>query len=283
LRSVAVAPASGGVGAARLGSKWLGSRNISAARNLAPGNLLACPAPVELPRGVARPVVVATAGQTPKAVSGDAVVADSSESTPSASAHARIVTHFYRHPLLSDAAEESLLHKVQEKVCADVISIRTEQCFNVELTSALDAAHEAALVWVLSETYEPEKLTRESVFNASAAAAEGGEEGEGEEEGEVVVVEVGPRLSFTTAWSTNAVSICRSCNLEQVTRIERSRRYALEMAPGVEAEAAFTDEQRAAFAALVHDRMTECVYATRLETFTTDTAPAPVVRIPVMK
>ncbi|CAI5970497.1 unnamed protein product, partial [Closterium sp. NIES-65] len=273
--------ASGGVGAARLSSIWLGSRNISAARNLAPGTIVSCPAPVVLPRGVARSVVVATAGQTPKAVSGDAVVAESSESAPSASSHARAVTHFYRHPLLSDAATDSLLHKVQEKVSADVIGIRTEQCFNVELTSPLDAAHEAALVWVLSETYEPEKLTRESVFSAGAAA-EG--EGEGEEEEEVVVVvEVGPRLSFTTAWSTNAVSICRSCTLEQVTRIERSRRYALQLAPGVDAAAAFTEEQRAAFAALVHDRMTECVYESRLETFVTDAAPAPVVRIPVMK
>ncbi|CAI5965156.1 unnamed protein product [Closterium sp. NIES-64] len=280
LRSAIVPTASGGVGAARLSSIWLGSRNISAARNLAPGTIVSCPAPVVLPRGVARFVVVATAGQTPKAVSGDAVVAESSESAPSASSHARAVTHFYRHPLLSDAATDSLLHKVQEKVSADVIGIRTEQCFNVELTSPLDAAHEAALVWVLSETYEPEKLTRESVFSAGAAA-EG--EGEGEEEEEVVVVEVGPRLSFTTAWSTNAVSICRSCTLEQVTRIERSRRYALQLAPGVDAAAAFTEEQRAAFAALVHDRMTECVYESRLETFVTDAAPAPVVRIPVMK
>ncbi|CAI7910074.1 unnamed protein product [Closterium sp. NIES-53] len=331
LRSAIVSPASGGAGAAWLGSKWLGSRNISAARNLAPGTVVSCPSPMVLSRGVARPVVVATAGQTPKAVSGDAVVAESSESAPSTSSHAREVTHFYRHPLLSDAATESLLHKVtaalrhplvsatpfitlplpcrmlptfllplspppspassprplpplpsqvQEKVCADIIGIRTEQCFNVELTSPLDAAHEAALVWVLSETFEPEKLTRESVFSAGAAA-EG--EGEGEEEGEVVVVEVGPRLSFTTAWSTNAVSICRSCTLEQVTRIERSRRYALQLAPGVEAAAAFTEEQRAAFAALVHDRMTECVYESRLETFVTDAAPAPVVRIPVMK
>ncbi|CAI7870884.1 unnamed protein product, partial [Closterium sp. NIES-54] len=29
--------------------------------------------------------------------------------------------------------------------------------------------------------------------------------------------------------------------------------------------------------------MTECVYESRLETFVTDAAPAPVVRIPVMK
>ncbi len=39
------------------------------------------------------------------------------------------------------------------------------------------------------------------------------------------VVEVGPRLNFATAWSSNMVSICRATGLECVTRVERSRRY----------------------------------------------------------
>ena len=39
------------------------------------------------------------------------------------------------------------------------------------------------------------------------------------------VVEVGPRMNFATAWSSNMVSICRATGLECVTRVERSRRY----------------------------------------------------------
>ena len=35
---------------------------------------------------------------------------------------------------------------------------------------------------------------------------------------------MGPRLSFTTAWSANAASICASCGLGKVARIEPSRR-----------------------------------------------------------
>ena len=38
------------------------------------------------------------------------------------------------------------------------------------------------------------------------------------------VLQVGPRLSFTTAWSANAASICASCGLTKVVRIEPSRR-----------------------------------------------------------
>ena len=64
------------------------------------------------------------------------------------------------------------------------------------------------------------------------------------------VVEVGPRLSFMTAWSANAVSICRACNVGSVTRIERSRRYALLLGPEA---APLTAEQRAAFASLVRN------------------------------
>jgi hypothetical protein len=40
-------------------------------------------------------------------------------------------------------------------------------------------------------------------------------------------MQVGPRMSFQSAWSTNAVSICRSCGLDAVARLEVSRRFLL--------------------------------------------------------
>jgi Formylglycinamide ribonucleotide amidotransferase N-terminal len=103
-------------------------------------------------------------------------------------------------------------------------------------------------------------------------------------------VQVGPRKSFATAWSANAQSICASCGLSkvswfttvysnvlahgrpagvgevlsgvacalmarsvaaQVTRLEMSRRFRLRVS------APISDADAAAFAALVHDRMTE--------------------------
>jgi phosphoribosylformylglycinamidine synthase len=42
-----------------------------------------------------------------------------------------------------------------------------------------------------------------------------------------LALQVGPRLSFQSAWSTNAVSICASCGLAAVTRLEQSRRFRL--------------------------------------------------------
>lgn len=62
---------------------------------------------------------------------------------------------------------------------------------------------------------------------------------------------MGPRTNFATAWSANAASICTSTGLAKVSRLEASRRFALQSSQPL------TPEERAAFAALVHDRMTE--------------------------
>jgi phosphoribosylformylglycinamidine synthase len=85
------------------------------------------------------------------------------------------------------------------------------------------------------------------------------------------VVEVGPRMNFETAWSTNLVSICRAIGLEKVQRVERSRRF---LAP--------QGEDLAAFAAARHDRMTECVYPEPLRTFEAGIVPEAVYEIDLL-
>lgn len=52
-------------------------------------------------------------------------------------------------------------------------------------------------------------------------------------------------MSFSSAWSTNATSICASCGLGKVARMERSRRFKLHSSQPL------TDAQRTAFAGLV--------------------------------
>jgi len=85
-------------------------------------------------------------------------------------------------------------------------------------------------------------------------------------------VELGPRMNFATAYSTNITAICQTCGLEKVTRIERSRRYLLP--PGVD-KGRFIREH--------HDRMTECVYDQPLQSFETGIVPEPVFEIPLME
>jgi len=170
------------------------------------------------------------------------------------------VLQLFRTPGSSTSALATLLKTAQRKVSSDIQGIDSETCYNIALSEPLAKEEAATLSWLLGETFEPEKLTALTTFGGSDE-----------------VVEVGPRKSFATAWSANAVSICASCGLGKVTRLEASRRFRLQSAQPLPSEAV------AAFAALVHDRMTEEVYEQPLATFKTDVVPGPVTTVPVME
>lgn len=131
-----------------------------------------------------------------------------------------------------------------------------EYCFYIETSAPLTPEELGVLKWLLAETFEPENFGRKS-FLAS---------------GPQTVVEVGPRLHFETALSTNAVAICQACGLTKVTRIERSRRYAL-----------LTGIEESQFIAANHDRMTECHYPAPLDTFETGVVPESVYLVPLIE
>ncbi|KAI7726420.1 hypothetical protein M8C21_027358 [Ambrosia artemisiifolia] len=179
------------------------------------------------------------------------------------------VIHFFRTPLIQESATEELLKSVQTKVSDKIVGLKTEQCFNIGVDEDLSSDKLSVLKWLLQETYEPRNLGDESFIGKEA-----------KEGYKTVVVEVGPRLSFTTAWSANAVSICHACGLSEVNRLERSRRYLLY----VKAESApLLDSEIVEFAAMVHDRMTECVYPSKLVSFKTSVVPEEVYYVPVME
>jgi phosphoribosylformylglycinamidine synthase len=86
------------------------------------------------------------------------------------------------------------------------------------------------------------------------------------------VSELGPRMNFATAFSTNLIAICQSCGLGKVTRIERSRRHRL-----------FFGADKAQFIRENHDRMTECFYSQPLMSFDSGILPEQVFMIPMME
>lgn len=131
-----------------------------------------------------------------------------------------------------------------------------ENCFYVEVGGPLLSHELSILRWLLAETFEPRKLSDKSFLAA----------GIGE------TVEVGPRLNFETAFSTNSVAICRSCGLHKVSRVEKSRRWILPQ-----------HEDRSRFLAGHHDRMTECPYPSALESFETGLVPEAVLSIPFLE
>ncbi|KAL8093477.1 putative phosphoribosylformylglycinamidine synthase, chloroplastic/mitochondrial [Apium graveolens] len=199
-------------------------------------------------------------------VSGD--VGSSVDEKTKVSSFVGNVIHFFRVPLVQDSANDELLKSFQTKVSNQIVGLKTEQCFNIGISSPLSSEKLSVLRWLLQETFEPENLGTESFLD------------EVEEGLESVVIEVGPRLSFTTAWSANAVSICQACGLTEVNRMERSRRYRLYVKGG---GGRLLESQINDIAAIVHDRMTECVYTQRLRSFETSVHPEEVRYIPVLE
>jgi phosphoribosylformylglycinamidine synthase len=130
-----------------------------------------------------------------------------------------------------------------------------EYCFNVDTSAPLDTHELSILKQLLADGFVLETLSENAVHP------------DGRD-----VVELGPRMNFATAYSTNIVSICQTCGLEKVTRIERSRRYHLSLEGDI---GRFIREH--------HDRMTECLYDQPLQTFETGILPEPVFEIPLLE
>ena len=179
-----------------------------------------------------------------------------------------VLFHLYRTPALSAYQATGLLAAAQEKVSPAIRGIETEFCFNVAAVSLLTRNEMSLLLWLLAETFEPGNFSDKSFVTRPALHIS-----------RALIFEVGPRMNFTTAWSTNAVSVCHACGLEKITRIERSRRYRLELAN----QGVMSQTQRASFLWLVHDRMTECPYPKPLATFETGIKPEPVRIVPLME
>jgi phosphoribosylformylglycinamidine synthase len=130
-----------------------------------------------------------------------------------------------------------------------------QYCFNVETSAPLNSNELSILSQLLADGFVSESVS------ANPINPDGRE-----------VVELGPRMNFATAYSTNIVAICQTCGLEKVTRIERSRRYRLSSEVDI---GRFIREH--------HDRMTECLYDQPLQTFETGILPEPVFKIPLLE
>jgi len=161
---------------------------------------------------------------------------------------------------LPTATHDHLLQSAREIFAAGVSRLDTEHCFYIETTHELKPEEQRILDWLLAETFEPGSYGSTSFLDDAAGT----------------VLEVGPRMTFTTAWSTNAVSICHACGIDAVVRIERSRRYLPHTRAAIPANAAHT------FLGHLHDRMTECEYPHPLTGFGAGVEPAPVSTVPVM-
>ncbi len=172
----------------------------------------------------------------------------------------------YKKPAVTSAKKDELMTFARQNISPEIKDIKTEYCFYVEAKEDLSTTEEGLLCWLLSETFEPATFSLRSFLtdHGSRVTDHG-------------IIEVGPRMNFTTAWSSNAVSVCQACGLAKITRIERSRRFVLETT------SVMPKDQVDKFASELHDRMTECIYPEQLTTFETGTRPEPVYRVPMIE
>ena len=190
------------------------------------------------------------------------------------------IIHYYRRT----ETPHSLLPSIKEQLYqsgdldgnVQVVSIETESCFNVQLIDGtLDGILTERLEWLLRETFEPEGLRLESSTFDDVPQGGGTH---------IVVVEFGPRMTFTSAFSSNATSICVACGLSSITRLERSRRYRI--AFSTTSDGAFildTATIVSKIKGMLHDRMTEEEYLHPIDSFESGAKVVPVERVPIME
>ncbi|XP_013766069.1 phosphoribosylformylglycinamidine synthase [Pundamilia nyererei] len=145
--------------------------------------------------------------------------------------------------------------------------VTTELCYNVELTGCESLSHEqkGVLLWLFRHPLHAEPLSEKPNLT----------EGSGEK-----LVEIGPRLNFSTAWSTNAVSICQSAGLTNVTRVELSRRFLIK--PKTEQSVSEISGDVKKLIECLYDSMTECIYQHPITSFTVETEPQAVFDVDIL-
>ncbi len=170
-----------------------------------------------------------------------------------------MIFRFYKKGALSEYKNKELLEKAKSCVSNKIQEIETEICYNILSEESFTEHEVKVLKWLFSESFESENFSSETFLTPDNG----------------IIFEVGPRLNFSTAWSTCAVSICQNIGLKKIKRIERSRRYKI--IPKIE------NFPANAFLELIHDRMTECPYPEPLKDFSHGITPKPLRIVPVLE
>lgn len=132
---------------------------------------------------------------------------------------------------------------------------QVEWCFNVDSTSPLNDEELRLLRLALADGFVTSTVHDSTTLSQDRK-----------------IVELGPRMNFATAASTNLLAICHRVGLTKITRIERSRRLVIP-----------EDVDIDAFVASQHDRMTEQVYIEPLSTFDTGKKPEKIYDVPLLE
>ncbi|ODN01910.1 Phosphoribosylformylglycinamidine synthase [Orchesella cincta] len=178
------------------------------------------------------------------------------------------VVRFYRTPGLSPSVTAEKQKALQKLSPAEIKSITTEVCFYVETQELLADKEILQIRWVLAPVLSPNNLTDVTKMPLRP-------------DSKSLFFEVGPRLNFSTAFSTNAVSIFSAIGLKKVSRVEISTRYLIRFESSVKPETLQSLEEP--ILAALHDKMTQCQYVEPLTSFQLDKKPDPWYEVNIME
>ncbi|KAM5152249.1 phosphoribosylformylglycinamidine synthase [Mantella aurantiaca] len=166
------------------------------------------------------------------------------------------VLHFYRS--LQDSA-----HNLRLPAAENIRSVQRELCYNVNWRGEAPPTSEEAetLRWLFCCPFNAQSISDASFLHPEPSD---------------LLVEIGPRLNFSTASSTNAVSICRSIGLTAVDRIECSKRFLMKF------QVAPDESVKQSLVTSLYDRMTECVYPEPVLSFEISVLPERVYEVDVI-
>ncbi|KAG8140823.1 putative Phosphoribosylformylglycinamidine synthase protein, partial [Naja naja] len=165
-----------------------------------------------------------------------------------------VVLHYYQRPSEADSGLNNLLQSAQTILGNGTQAVQKELCFNVNWTGkTLPSAQEMGMLqWVFGCPFEEGDIAPKSFLSPRPSD---------------LLVEIGPRLNFSTAYSTNAVSVCLAAGLENIDRVECSRRYLF---------------KETLLVASLYDRMTEQTYPEPIQSFAVATHPEAVFYVDIL-
>ncbi len=135
------------------------------------------------------------------------------------------------------------------------VSSVEELCFYIEVEHKLTNAEQDKVRKVLSDGFDASSIKDSSAFNDNDK-----------------VVEIGPRLNFATAFSTNSVAIFNSIGIQSIVRTEKSTRSLLQRG---------TDEEQ--YIKEHADKMTQMQYKEPLKSFDTGIEPKGVFEVKLIE
>ena len=150
------------------------------------------------------------------------------------------IERWFQRPKIDNDLVNRLKHAHEE-----ISKVEIEICYHVEVQSVveLEVKDKQKLCWVLNnDFFHDNNLSTRSHFDSKFDPTCH------------TLLEFGPRFNFQTPFSSNAISICKSINLGQISRLEQSYRYLIDV------KIPDNDSVREQIYNWLHDRMTQCLY-----------------------